>query len=63
MPENEIERMQQVINELAEQKLNLQMDLTLLAESYRLLELETEHFRSLATPEQRQLYRVLNQNK
>ena len=63
MPENEIERMQQVINELAEQKLNLQMDLTLLAESYRLLELETEHFRSLATPAQRQLYRVLNQNK
>lgn len=54
--------MSQIIQELAEQRLNLQFDLTLLKEQYELQAKELEHFKNLATPEQRQLYRILKNN-
>jgi len=66
LPEKSLEenviRMGEVIQELAEQKMNLQIDLAVLKEAYKLQEEELEHFRNLATPEQRQVYRILKQN-
>lgn len=38
------------------------MDLTLLKEQYELQAAELEHFKNLATPEQRQLYRIIKLN-
>jgi hypothetical protein len=51
-----------IINELAESKLNLSIDLATLSEAYKEQEKELEYFRNLATPEQRQVYRILKQN-
>jgi len=56
------ERMKRIIQQLAEDRLGLQMDLTLLKEQYELQAAELEHFKNLATPEQRQLYRILKHN-
>lgn len=66
LPEKTIEenviRMGEVIQELAEQKMNLQIDLAVMTEAYKLQEEELTHFRNLATPEQRQVYRIIKQN-
>jgi hypothetical protein len=66
LPEKSIEenviRMGQVIQELAEQKMNLQIDLAVMTEAYKLQEEELNHFRNLASPEQRQVYRIIKQN-
>jgi hypothetical protein len=61
-PATRIESMTNVIQALAEDRLGLQMDLTLLKEQYELQAAELEHFKSLATPEQRQMYRILKHN-
>jgi hypothetical protein len=60
--EENVARMGQVIQELAEQKMNLQIDLAVMTEAYKLQEEELNHFRNLATPEQRQVYRIIKQN-
>jgi hypothetical protein len=66
LPEKSLEenviRMGEVIQELAEQKMNLQIDLAVMTEAYKLQEEELNHFRNLATPEQRQVYRIIKQN-
>ena len=63
LPDKPIEeRMKRIIQQLAEDRLGLQMDLTLLKEQYELQAAELEHFKNLATPEQRQLYRILKNN-
>ena len=63
LPDQPIEeRMAKIIQQLAEDRLGLQMDLTLLKEQYELQAAELEHFKNLATPEQRQLYRILKHN-
>jgi hypothetical protein len=66
LPERSLEenviRMGEVIQELAEQKMNLQIDLAVMTEAYKLQEEELNHFRNLATPEQRQVYRIIKQN-
>jgi hypothetical protein len=54
--------MGKVIQELAEQKMNLQIDLAVMTEAYKIQEEQLEYFRNLATPEQRQVYRILKQN-
>jgi hypothetical protein len=61
-PATRIESMTNVIQAIAEDRLGLQMDLTLLKEQYEIQAAELEHFRNLATPEQRQLYRILKHN-
>lgn len=61
-PATRIESMTNVIQTLAEDRLGLQMDLTLLKEQYEIQAAELEHFRNLATPEQRQMYRILKHN-
>jgi hypothetical protein len=66
LPEKSLEenviQLGKVIQELAEQKMNLQIDLAVMTEAYKLQEEELNHFRNLATPEQRQVYRILKQN-
>jgi hypothetical protein len=66
IPEKSIEenviQMGKVIQELAEQKMNLQIDLAVMTEAYKIQEEQLEYFRNLATPEQRQVYRILKQN-
>ena len=66
LPEKSIEenviQMGKVIQELAEQKMNLQIDLAVMTEAYKIQEEQLEYFRNLATPEQRQVYRILKQN-
>jgi hypothetical protein len=66
LPEKSIEEnviaMGKIIQELAEQKMNLQIDLAVMTEAYKIQEEQLEHFRNLATPEQRQVYRILKQN-
>lgn len=54
--------MAKIIQDLAESRLNLQFDLNILKEAYEEQAKELEHFRNLATPEQRQVYRILKQN-
>jgi len=61
-PAIRIESMTKVIQAISEDRLGLQMDLTLLKEQYELQTAELEHFKNLATPEQRQLYRILKHN-
>jgi hypothetical protein len=61
-PDLRIQSMTRVIQDLAEDRLGLQMDLTLLKEQYELQAEELEHFKNLATPEQRQMYRIIKLN-
>jgi hypothetical protein len=61
-PDLRIQSMTRVIQDLAENRLGLQMDLTLLKEQYELQAEELEHFKNLATPEQRQMYRIIKLN-
>ena len=57
-----IEQLETAFQQMAEEKLGLQMDLTLMKEMYALQAKELEHFKALALPEQRQLYRILYNN-
>lgn len=54
--------LEKVVQQMAEDRMGLLMDLTLLKEQYELQAKELAHFKALASPEDRQLYRILKNN-
>lgn len=54
--------LEKIVQEMAEYRMALQLDLNILKEQYELQSKELEYYKSLALPEQRQLYRILKNN-